>query len=313
MDIKELTYILTIAQEGSISKAADKLYLSQSALSQFLSRYESTLNTPLFFRTSKGVNPTYAGLRFVEAANRIVSEYNRLISEISRINQIETGQISIGIPNKRTNMLTEILGTLNRQYPNVSIILLEAPSAHLEHELRQGNVDFAIVIGPTQCDTLNYRYLASEEMYLTTASTHPINRHLQKGSGAVPWVDLTDIQNEDFIIQEKGHRTYDFAMNFFESNDIHPRSIKECSSFDISIAWASIGAGIAFLPQTFLKHDEITSRNLSYFSAGKNGCSRDFYIAYSETTAYAAWFKPVTDLVRSTLINYFDKLGSITP
>ena len=68
MHLKELTYIVTLADEGSISRAADKLYMAQSSLSQFLQQYESELGLPLFIRTSKGIRPTSAGTLFVDNA-----------------------------------------------------------------------------------------------------------------------------------------------------------------------------------------------------------------------------------------------------
>ena len=66
MDMKEFTYLIALAEEGSISKAAERLYMAQSSLSQFLQQFESELGTRLFVRTSKGIHPTYSGECFIE-------------------------------------------------------------------------------------------------------------------------------------------------------------------------------------------------------------------------------------------------------
>ena len=72
LDTRHLQYILTIAREGSLLAASEKLYVTPSALSQLVSRLEAELNTPLFKRTKKGWIPTYAGQLYVEMAHEII-------------------------------------------------------------------------------------------------------------------------------------------------------------------------------------------------------------------------------------------------
>ena len=82
MELKELEYIVTIAEEGGISKAAQKLYLAQSSLSQFLSRYESELDVKLFQRTGSGVRPTAAGEVFIRNARQMLQQFERVKTEL---------------------------------------------------------------------------------------------------------------------------------------------------------------------------------------------------------------------------------------
>ena len=84
MELKELEYIVTIAEEGGISKAAQKLYLAQSSLSQFLSRYESELDIKLFQRTGSGVRTTAAGEVFVRNARQMLQQFERMGREDGR-------------------------------------------------------------------------------------------------------------------------------------------------------------------------------------------------------------------------------------
>ena len=73
MQLKELKYIVALADEGSISRAAERLYMAQSSLSQFLLQYETELGISLFVRTSKGIRPTAAGSMFIDNA-RIIEQ-----------------------------------------------------------------------------------------------------------------------------------------------------------------------------------------------------------------------------------------------
>lgn len=82
MQLKELTYLVTLADEGSISRAADKLYMAQSSLSQFLQQYESELGVTLFVRTSRGIRLTYAGTIFIDNARSILKHYQLVQMEL---------------------------------------------------------------------------------------------------------------------------------------------------------------------------------------------------------------------------------------
>lgn len=74
MEMKELVYLVTLAEEESISRAAERLYMAQSSLSQFLHQFEAELGTKLFVRTSKGITPTYSGKCFIEHAGEILRD-----------------------------------------------------------------------------------------------------------------------------------------------------------------------------------------------------------------------------------------------
>lgn len=97
MNLKELNYIVTIADEGSISRAAEKLYMAQSSLSQFLQLYEAELGAPLFMRTSRGVRPTASGSVFLNHARQILLQYHRAQSELWDIEELSGGRIELGI------------------------------------------------------------------------------------------------------------------------------------------------------------------------------------------------------------------------
>lgn len=101
MNLKELNYIVTIADEGSISRAAEKLYMAQSSLSQFLQLYEAELGAPLFMRTSRGVRPTASGSVFLNHARQILLQYHRAQSELWDIEELSGGRIELGISTFR--------------------------------------------------------------------------------------------------------------------------------------------------------------------------------------------------------------------
>lgn len=93
MDFKELTYIVTIADEGSISRAAEKLYMAQSSLSQFLQQYEAELGSRLFYRTARGVRLTASGTALIYHAKGMMRQYHLAKSELGDIESLQGGRI----------------------------------------------------------------------------------------------------------------------------------------------------------------------------------------------------------------------------
>ncbi len=119
MEFRELTNILTIAEEGSLSKAAEKLFVSQSSLSQFLKSYEAAIGCSLFVRTSTGMRPTEAGERVLEAAHQIVAIGNNLQNELWDIANLSTGKVSLGLtPFRGSFVLPDILPAFYAKYPS---------------------------------------------------------------------------------------------------------------------------------------------------------------------------------------------------
>ena len=82
MDLKEFSYLITLAENGSVSKAADQLFMAQSSLSQFLHQYESELGVKLFVRTSKGIRPTRNGAVFIGHLKKLMTDYQRAKNEL---------------------------------------------------------------------------------------------------------------------------------------------------------------------------------------------------------------------------------------
>ena len=110
MEMKELVYLVTLAEEESISRAAERLYMAQSSLSQFLHQFEAELGTKLFVRTSKGITPTYSGKCFIEHAGEILRDYQKAKNELWDNENLAAGKVVLGISSFRgRRMLPKVL------------------------------------------------------------------------------------------------------------------------------------------------------------------------------------------------------------
>ena len=167
MNLKELNYIVTIADEGSISRAAEKLYMAQSSLSQFLQLYEAELGAPLFMRTSRGVRPTASGSVFLNHARQILLQYHRAQSELWDIEELCGGRIELGISTFRgTYLLPPVLKRFRDRYPKIHVEITEKDSMYLEEMILEGLLDMALLALPSPRLHKQLDFLTRDEIYM---------------------------------------------------------------------------------------------------------------------------------------------------
>ena len=146
MDLKELNYVVTVANEGSISRAAEKLFMSQSSLSQAIRVLEQDLGTSVFVRTTRGVRPTAAGDAFISHAKQILQQYRTACSEAADIENLNGGTMIFGISTYRgTYLLPPVLKRFRTLYPKVHVEICEMDSIDLEDQLLEGLLDLALI------------------------------------------------------------------------------------------------------------------------------------------------------------------------
>lgn len=151
MDLKDFEYLIALAEEGSVSKAADRLFMAQSTLSQFLQQYESELGVKLFLRTSRGISPTRNGAVFIEHLRRIRGEYRQARSELYDSEGMKGGRVVLGISSFRGQQtLPKILLRFSELYPEVRVQVEEQNSKKLEDLLLDGKLDVAVIALPAE-------------------------------------------------------------------------------------------------------------------------------------------------------------------
>ena len=158
MDLRELHYLLALAEEKSISRAAERLFMAQSSLSQFLSTTESHLGYKLFIRTSSGIRPTEPGKRMIRFAQDTLAEFHRAKDEIQDIGNLKGGHVILGISSFRGSfLLPPVLQAFQQKYPGVRVQIVEENSLALEQLLLTGKIDLALLVMPEKRSRIQAR------------------------------------------------------------------------------------------------------------------------------------------------------------
>ena len=252
MEIKEMNYIVAIAEEGSISKAAERLFMAQSGLSQFLMRLETEINAKLFVRTSTGVRPTEAGRLMIEYAYRELSEYHRVRDKIQDVNNLEGGRVIAGISTFRgTFLMPRVLEAFRREYPNIHVIIVEANSMVLEEMLRNGTIDIALIILPAKTLKHTITPAMQDEICIITNSSHPVMKHAKLSpshtkSRIAKYIDIKDTEGHEFLLSDYDTILGRESRRIFREHGIIPKVYNEKLSAFFAASMGAAGLGLAF-------------------------------------------------------------------
>ena len=184
MDTKLLHYFIVIAQERNMTRAAEKLFVSQSSLSYHLSKLEADVGTPLFLRTKSDLLLTPAGELYLDAAKKVVDIKDRLYREIRTLD--DQGTIRICINSLwGDRMMADILPTFQKSFPGLVFELLHSDDQEgIRKKLADGEVDCGLLSLPfwEAADKSRMEYLCADELLFAVPKQHPF---VQQHPGAV--------------------------------------------------------------------------------------------------------------------------------
>lgn len=298
MLLKEFRYVLTIAECGTISKAAEKLYISQPALTKYIHNLEESLNIKLFEKVGRTVRLTAYGYSYVEAARKILHICEDLEQEVYASDDMIRGTLRIGGGRRSAYIIPKVIPELARQFPSVYLSMYETSYDEVENMLIQGKIDLGIVKeSPNNTDDhLCYVPLFEEELVLVTAAGHPLACHArppQNGSNH-PWIDLRLFANENFILYKVGHRNRYLTNRLLMDNGIEPRHFYDTNNIEGALHLAQAGYGVCFSPEVYANNLLLMAKGepvIRMFSVGKPVSKYRYCVVYRKgghLTRYAA-------------------------
>ena len=256
MNLKQLYYIVKIAECQNISHAAEELYISRSALNGYLLQLEEELHTPLFHRMQKKLILTYAGEKYVDAARRMLDIDKQLHKELDDIADGSTGRISIGVNRSvGEKIFRETFPKFHRKYPGYSIQL--TASEQVEEELMAGRVDWAIMGYGTARPTppeLILIPIGTCEIVLALPASHPLAAGAASAPPYAP-VDLSLLRDNKFILLRKGINARMIADERFAMAGFEPQILMECNGGMVASQMVKDGLGPSILVETLVSPD----------------------------------------------------------
>lgn len=215
MDIREMKYIDMIAHAKSLTKAAQKMHISQPALYKSLRKVEAELGTTLFYRKGHEALPTDTGLIVLEYIQRTLESLEEMHEKVAEIQNLRGGSVSFGFPAVvGTLYLPQALINFQNAYPNVSLKIVEAGANELSALVENGTLDMAILVRPVARHSLNEIPLLQDQVVAGVTRDHP-------------WFDRSYVSVEDFADISFNTFSPDFSvhtqlMDLFKEGGITP-------------------------------------------------------------------------------------------
>ncbi len=198
MDFRQLKALVTVAEVGSVTRAAELLHLVQPAVTRQIRTLEQELGVALFERTRHGMRPTAAGTTLVERARRALAELDRARAEIQPTPGVVTGIVTVGLLDSASDLLAEpLVSALARDHPGVQLRLLTAYSGHLQQWLDDGDLDLSLLYGLESSPSLNAAPLVRERLWVAAPPSEALS-----GDEPVPFAEAA---TRPLVMPAAGH------------------------------------------------------------------------------------------------------------
>ena len=257
MNFQHLKYFLMVAEELNITRAAERLYISQQSLSNHIANLERELDVKLFTRSPK-LSLTYAGGLLVDTATEILDLHRQYLSKVGDINKQYVGALRVGISHTcGLALLPDVLPKFRLEFPQVEFSLSEGNSTQLEDELAHGRTDLIICFQPIIMEGVTTVPLTEQRLMMVAPRT--FTGHLfgeqaeevrkQFAQGA----DIRAFEAMPFVLIKRGNRTRSIVDQYFRRYYFKPQLILETENTVTTLAMAQAGVGVTICPELFLR------------------------------------------------------------
>ena len=249
MEIRQLTYFLAVAREGSYSRAAERLEMSQPTLSVAIKKLEEELGVKLLYSFNRKQLLTDEGMRLRAGAEKILEDYQQTMENVVNSSEI-TGKLTLGLsPLFGACFFGDLLPGFNQEYPGIKISMIEDGAEKIEDLIDHGEVDIAVTLKTERTPHFNSCHFSTQKNVALLHKTHPL-----AGAKSIKVSDLRDdafaLFNQDFTL----HRQ---IMDACHASGFRPKIALLSSQWDFMVEIVSKNRGVSIMPKPVMdKHPD---------------------------------------------------------
>lgn len=259
--LRQLRYLVALAEQLNFRLAAEANFVSQSTLSAGIKELESVLEVQLVERDTRNVRLTPAGEEAVRRARTLLAQAEDLVEAAHTAREPMTGDLRLGvIPTIAPFVLPRIMPALRKRYPSLRLYLREDLSERVLEKLRAGALDFALLALPYDTGDLVLRELGRDEFWFVSRAEDPLARDKS--------VALESLDPRDVVLLEEGHCLREHAVRACGRHAPWSESIVEATSLTTLLQMVESGLGVTLLPELAIKagildHTQLIARPFS--------------------------------------------------
>ena len=277
MDFDQLNIFLEVARHSSFSRAAQKCFRTQPAISSSIKSLEDELGVKLFDRSGGKVSLTAPGKAFLNFAEELLDTKRRAMNAVVEMDRVPKGEIIVGA-NEGTclHVLPEVFAHFKKQYPDVNVSVARSERTKIIEQVLENIVDFGIVSAPVEDPRLKVVTIHRDELVLITPPKHPLNRTNIAAT-------LEEIAAYPLLLPKVG-RTRDAIETAFDQQNLKTNISMELESSEVLKRFVAADVGIGFIARSNVNGD-VKAKTLAAIPLDGVAIRRDLALIYRKDKA----------------------------
>lgn len=305
MNLRDLSYLVALAEHRHFGRAAEASFVSQPTLSTQIRKLEDELGVALVERTPRKVLLTETGREIARRARGVLSQVEEIKAIAQRTRDPESGTIRLGIfPTLGPYLLPHVIPRLRERFPRLELLLREEKTEQVLHMLREGTLDAGILALPVHDDSLHTEFLFEEPFVLAVPSGHPLSGRSR--------LRMDDLAEQNLLLLEDGHCLRDQALEVCHMAGAGEKSGFRATSLETLRQMVSANVGITLLPSLAVKPPVAQSSNVELIEFEAPAPSRRIAMLWRKSSAMTPFFEALAEVVRGVPAELFNTQGCAT-
>ena len=296
MNLRDLRYLVAVADHRHFGRAAEACFVSQPTLSTQLKKLERELGVELIERNPGHIMLSPAGEQVVERARILLGEADDIVDIARRAKDPESGSLRIGLfPTLAPYLLPHVVPHLHARFPKLELLLVEEKTEVVHQRLRAGKLDIGVLALPINDDQLHVEPLFSEDFVLAVPREHPLAR----GPGPV---DPSVLAGENVLLLEEGHCLRDQALAVCRLAGAAERTGFRATSLETLRQMVAAGVGITLLPELAVQSPVPASDDIVLLRFREPVPRRQIAMFWRRTSVYRDLLPEIAEVVRAAAL-----------
>lgn len=294
LEVRHLKLVETVAKEGGLTKAANRLHVTQSALSHQLRDIEDKLGAPLFLRLNKKMLLTQAGERLLSSAPAVLEELKRAEEDIRQIALHREGMLRISTECYTCyHWLPPVLKPFSREFPRVEVRIVAEATRRPVEALLDGRLDLAITSVPARNQKLMFKPLFKDEMVVIVSPDHPL--------ASRPYVNARDFASEHLLVYALPKEELTIYQKVLVPAGVSPKHVSRVELTEAIIEMVKAGLGIGVMARWAVR-PHLEARTLRALPLTARGFHRRWSAAMIRHKATPPYVSTFVELLASNPI-----------
>ncbi|WDS35864.1 LysR substrate-binding domain-containing protein [Pseudoxanthomonas sp.] len=299
MNLRDLKYLVALADHMHFGRAAAASFVSQPTLSTQIKKLEDELGVSLVERAPRKVMLTPAGRDAAERARRIVAEVDQMKEAARRSQDPEAGTVKLGIfPTLGPYLLPHVVPAIRARFPQLELLLVEEKSDVLLQRLREGRLDAGLLALPIDEDQLHVEFLFEEPFVLAVPEHHPLASRAS--------LTLAELNEQKLLLLEDGHCLREQALEVCRLSGANEKSEFRATSLETLRQMVAAEVGMTLLPTLAVKPPVARSDNIHLLGFSDSHPSRRIAMVWRKSSAMNTFLTQLAQVFRELPADLLD-------